>query len=416
MIAQSGGPTCAINASLAGITAGCLASPEIGRILGAVNGIEGVFCEKTVDLGAFFADNTDEKLRRLSLTPSSALGSCRIKLPDPDSERAAESYDRIFCTFEKYSVGVFFYIGGNDSMDTVAKLSRAAGSYPGAPRFIGVPKTIDNDVVLTDHTPGFGSAAKYIAATVQDVVTDCSVYTAKSLTIIEIMGRDSGWLAAAAGIPSLADRGPDLIYLPEVPFDVDRFIEDIELAHRTRPNVVVCVSEGIRNSSGGYVGESSMSGSADVFGNRYLAGAARYLEAVARERIGCKVRAFDLNVPQRCVSFMLSAADISESVGCGRFAVKAALQGDDGVMVSLVRRDNPYRISYSTVPALDVANRVKTVPREFINEAGNGLTRECFDYLLPLIRGEVALEYENGIPKHLDTGWTKAFAPHGSRQ
>ena len=405
MIGQSGGPTCAINASLAGIIGECLKAPEIGRIYGMIGGIEGVLNDNIVDITSLFADGAEEKLALLSSTPSSALGSCRIKLPEPGTAEGDRVYGRIFSVLEKYSVGAFFYIGGNDSMDTVKKLFQIAESRSCSTRFIGVPKTIDNDIVMTDHTPGYGSAAKYVASTVQDIAADCSVYSVKSVTIVEIMGRDSGWLTAAAALPSLHGYGPDYVYMPEVPFDVDSFLADIEKAHGRHPGVLVCVSEGVKDRSGEYAGSSDMSGKADVFGNKYLAGIARYLEHVVRERLGCKARGFGLSIPQRCASYLMSATDIAESEDAGRTAVRAMLGGATGIMVNFIRQGEPYRIEYSTVDVARVAKKVKYVPSDYIRPSGNMVTKACFDYILPLTEGEVPQRYEKGMPAYLPAGF-----------
>lgn len=402
IVGQSGGPTAAINATLAGVIAGVLEvakSGEIGTLYGARNGIEGILDGRFCDLTALFGDSPAD-LDRLSLTPAAALGSCRLKLPEPGSPAADRIYSAVFETFHRMNTGFFFYIGGNDSMDTMAKLSKAAPGYRCDTRFVGLPKTIDNDLLGTDHTPGFGSAAKYIAATVQDILYDCAVYTVKSLTLVEIMGRDSGWLTAAAALPRLNGIQPDYVYLPEVPFDTDAFLADVSAAHARHPNVVIALSEGIRFADGRYVGEGSQSGAADVFGHKYLAGAARTLESVARERIGCKVRSFELSLPQRCASALMSGTDIAEAKSVGRAAVSAALEGRTGVMMSYVRADDPYRITYEPKDVAGIANQIRTVPREFINPAGNHVTDACLRWLLPLVSGEVVRPIRNGLPDH----------------
>jgi 6-phosphofructokinase 1 len=346
-------------------------------------------------------DWKEKKLATLAVTPAAALGSCRLKLPDPRSEGADSIYDTLFDFFEKHMIRYFFYIGGNDSMDTVSKLSMASLSRSWKIFCIGIPKTIDNDLCGTDHTPGFGSSAKYIAATMQDILYDCSVYTIPSVTIVEIMGRDSGWLTCAAALPTKNGLGPDYLYLPEVPFETDRFVNDLKEAHQKHPSVVVAVSEGIRYADGRYVGESTQSGATDVFGHKYLTGAAKALEFVVQQHIGCKVRSFDLNLPQRCASYMLSATDIQESREVGIEAVLEAEKGNSGVMISYVRTDNPYTIRYQAKSVYEIANQVKTVPLNYINEKGNGVTDACLDYLLPLVKGEVCQEYRNGIPLHI---------------
>ena len=287
VVAQSGGPTAAINATLAGVIRGAIECDGIEKLYGARNGIEGVLARRFLDLSGM----TEDALCLLENTPAAALGSCRKKLPPDFDGDHRILYEEIFSVFREYDIRYFFYIGGNDSMDTVAKLSRFAAQEGYEIRIIGVPKTIDNDLMGTDHTPGFGSAAKYIATTMQEILRDTAVYTVKAVTIVEIMGRDAGWLTAAAALPSLyTDVAPDLVYLPEVPFDYDRFYEDIEKAFAHHPNVVVAVSEGVRTADGKYVGEGTQSGAADAFGHKYLAGTAKALEyAVDRDGAGARV-------------------------------------------------------------------------------------------------------------------------------
>lgn len=399
IVGQSGGPTAAINATLAGVISGALASDQIDTLYGARNGVEGVLTGNFCNLTALF-ENSPADLERLSLTPAAALGSCRVKLPKTDDPKAETVYPKLFDTFKRMNIGYFFYIGGNDSMDTVAKLSKMAEKYGSGTKFIGVPKTIDNDLCGTDHTPGFGSAAKYIAATIQDILYDCAVYTVKSVTLVEIMGRDSGWLTAAAALPRLNGMEPDYIYLPEVPFDMESFLSDVSKAHERHPNVVIALSEGIRFADGRYVGEGTQSGATDVFGHKYLAGAAKTLEYAIRDRIGCKVRSFDLNLPQRCASYLLSKADIDESLAVGRAAVAAAVEGKSGVMLTYVRTDDPYTITFEPKNVAEIANQIKTVPTDYITPEGNQVTDECLSYLLPLVSGEISQPMENGIPKH----------------
>ncbi|MBQ8287614.1 MAG: 6-phosphofructokinase [Clostridia bacterium] len=401
IVGQSGGPTAAINATLAGVIYGAKLSHEIDTLYGAFNGIEGMLNENLCNLTELFTDNRDIEI--LTQTPAAALGSCRVKLPDPESEKGKETFTHLFEVFQKYNIRSFFYIGGNDSMDTVAKLSKAAEFYDYPMQFIGVPKTIDNDLCGTDHTPGYGSAAKFIAASMQEVLRDCAVYTVKAVTIVEIMGRDAGWLTAAAAVPAiLSNHAPDLIYLPEVPFDMERFLSDIEENFKTHPDVVIAVSEGIRYADGRYVGEGTQSNVIDIFGHKYLAGTAKALEFAVKERFGCKVRSFDFNLPQRCAAHMLAKADVEEAIGVGKYAVRCADQGISGCMIGYERTDAPYTISYRPVPVSEIANQVKAVPREFINEAGNYVTEACLDYLLPLIQGEYPTIYQNGIPLHFD--------------
>lgn len=404
IVGQSGGPTSAINATLAGVISEALASEFIDTLYGAKNGIDGIISDNLVNLTDLFSgDGTSEDLELLKTTPAAALGSCRHKLPKSVDDDSNGVYAKLFDAFEKHNIGYFFYIGGNDSMDTVMKLSSAAKLF-GAEhiRFIGVPKTIDNDLCETDHTPGYGSAAKYIASVMQGVLYDCAVYTVRSVTIVEIMGRDSGWLTCAAALPRLNGRAPDYVYLPEVDFDNEKFINDIKKAHETHPNVVVAVSEGIRYSDGRYVGESNQSGATDVFGHKYLAGAGKTLEQLVKAELGCKVRSFELSLPQRSASFCLSLCDIEESFGVGKAAVNAAKRGESGVVLAYIRSSdaNEYKITYESVDIAKAANRVKTVPLEFISHDHNNVTDECLEYISPMLLGEPKLKYMNGIPVH----------------
>lgn len=401
VVGQSGGPTAAINATLAGVIAGCL-DAGFEKIYGMRNGIEGLLEEDLIDLKGNFSSSSCSELRALSHTPAAALGSCRKKLKD--DELAAKMYE----IFEKYDISYFFYIGGNDSMDAVARLTDYAARNKGLRKmhFIGVPKTIDNDLVLTDHTPGFGSAAKYIAASLQEMVRDCSVYKTKAVTIVEIMGRDAGWLTASAELANaVCGAGPDLIYLPEVAFSEDGFIGSLNelFENGKKPYIVVAVSEGIRDKNGSYVAEAAMSGAVDSFGHKYLSGTGKYLENLVRERIGCKVRSVEINILQRCAGHLLSKTDIEESLRVGRGAVDIALSGDSGKMAAYVRCKDDNGKYFCKIEPMDVtliANEIKKVPAEYINEKGNGITQACVEYLLPLIEGECDIEYKNGLPCH----------------
>ncbi len=404
VVGQSGGPTAAINATLAGVIEGALA--EMGRngvitkLYGMRNGIEGLLDERLTDLGNRFAGDP-EALELLKQTPASALGSCRKKLPDPAQDPAF--FERLMAIFRKYNIRYFFYIGGNDSMDTVAKLTRYANEHDYRMRVVGLPKTIDNDLTGTSHTPGYGSAAKYIAATMQEILRDCAVYTVPAVTIVEIMGRDAGWLTAAAALPRLISGiGPDFVYLPERPFSMEEFMRDVADRLKRKPNVVIAVSEGLRTETGAYVGEGAQSGSVDVFGHKYLSGTGKALELAVKAELGCKVRSVELNISQRCAAHMLSLCDISESFSVGKSGVEAAVLGASGCMMSYVRADSDvYSISYETTSVLQVANQVRTVPDAFINTRGNNVTDECLAYIRPLIAGEVALKYQGGLPAHL---------------
>ncbi len=402
IVGQSGGPTAAINATLSGVIRGALTARREGIIdtlYGMRNGIEGFLAENFIDLTEAFADET--KLSVLEQTPSAALGSCRKKMKSPEDD--PDTYERIIEILKKHNIRYFFYIGGNDSMDTVSKLSKFAADHEYELRVVGVPKTIDNDLAATDHTPGFGSAAKFVATTVKELIRDISVYSMKAVTIVEIMGRDAGWLTSAAALPAVSGgEAPDLIYLPERPFDPDSFIAKINELQLTKPALLVAVSEGIRFADGRYVGEGLGGRKVDAFGHVALSGAGKVLEELVKEKVGCKVRSIELNLPQRCAAHLASAADIQESVGVGSAAVSAAIGGKTGVMMTIDRADSPeYSVAYGTADISAIANAVKTVPSEYITPDGCGITAEGISYLRPLILGEINIEYENGMPKHI---------------
>lgn len=348
LIAQSGGPTAAINATVAGIVTGAGASGKVDKIYGAVNGIKGVLEEKFVSLNSVLKDMGCIEL--LCHTPAAALGSCRFKL---DSlEKNDGQYRKIIEVLRKYDIGYFIYIGGNDSMDTVDKLSRyCVMNNINDIKVVGAPKTIDNDLAETDHCPGFGSAAKYIATTFCELERDCNVYDMPAVTIVEVMGRNAGWLTASAALSRLnGAEGPSLIYLCEREFDIDKFIQDVKEKLKTRSAILVAVSEGIKDKSGVYISESQQSGAVDVFGHSYIAGAARVLEQVVRERIGCKVRSVELNLMQRCAGHVASATDIAESKMLGLHAFQCAIEGMTGVMAAIIRTNsNPYEIGRAHV-------------------------------------------------------------------
>ena len=400
VVGQSGGPTAAINATLAGVIRGGLegvAAGTVGKVLGMRNGVEGLLEERLVDLGAMF--DSEDKLRRLEHTPAAALGSCRRKLPRPQDDPAL--YEKLLSIFKKYDIRYFFYIGGNDSMDTAAKLSEYTRTHDYEMRIMGVPKTIDNDLVVTDHTPGFGSAAKYIAVTMQELIRDCAVYTGPAVTIVEIMGRDAGWLTAASAIGRVVNGiAPDMVYLPERSFDLNAFYARLREQLAVHPGVVVAVSEGIRFADGRYVCEGVDVGTTDVFGHKQLSGTGKALELAVRAELGCKVRSVELNISQRCGAHIASAQDLTESVAVGRAAVAAAREGVSREMMTILRTgegDNyGFTISHSDVS--EIANQIKSVPDEYINAAGDNVTDECCRYLLPLIAGEAYPDYINGIP------------------
>lgn len=401
IIGQSGGPTAAINATLAGVIRGARDAECIDKIYGMRNGIEGFVEERIVDLCEL--SKNEDMLKILEQTPSSALGSCRKKLPDPDMTENGEYYRKLFSAIEKYGIKYFFYIGGNDSMDTVAKMSRYARKMGTDVRIIGIPKTVDNDLSITDHTPGFGSAAKYISTSVTEIIRDCAVYTVKAVTVVEIMGRDAGWLTASSAIGRIVNgTAPDYVYLPERSFCMDEFLKDIEKAFEKHPNVVVAVSEGLQYADGCYVGEGKQSGVVDAFGHKYLAGTGKALEMALKERFGCKVRSIELNLPQRCAGHLLSLTDIEESVRIGRTAVDAAVMGVSGEVMTFVRREGEqYVCDIEHIDVSQIANVTRYVPSEFINDRGNNVTDACCEYLLPLIKGEYAVRFENGLPMHI---------------
>lgn len=402
VVGQSGGPTAAINATLAGVIRGFqenLHAGSIGTLYGMRNGVEGLLEERLIDLGAYF--DTEDKLTMLENTPAAALGSCRKKLPKVGTDDAF--YESLMTIFKKYDIRYFFYIGGNDSMDTVAKLSAYTAAHDYEMVILGVPKTIDNDLMGTDHTPGFGSAAKYIAVTVQEIIRDCAVYRIPAVTIVEIMGRDAGWMTAASAIGRVVNGiEPDLVYLPERVFDMNRFFEDVRVALKKKPNVIVAVSEGLRFADGRYVGEGTQTGATDAFGHAYLAGTGKALELAVKAELGCKVRSIELNLPQRCASHMASATDLCESVRVGKGAIKAAGEGISGCMMTIERVvSEPYKTEVSYKPVHEIANLIRTVDDAFINQDGNHVTDACCRYLLPLIQGEVHPRFEGGLPVHL---------------
>lgn len=397
LIAQSGGPSAAINATVAGVVERCMTSDKVDRIYGAVNGIKGVINGHYIDLTEVLA--SPEQLDLLCHTPSAALGSCRLKLNNADDTQLKEIVDALL----KREIGYFVYIGGNDSMDTVAKLSAYIQKNNIPDLYVmGAPKTIDNDLPETDHCPGFGCAAKYIAATFTEIVRDCEVYDIPAVTIVEIMGRNAGWLTAASALSrENGGSGPQLIYLCERAFDTERFIKDVKDCLSRKNAVVVAVSEGVKNTDGSYLSESKGRG-VDVFGHAALSGTAKVLEGLVKEKIGCKVRSIELNLMQRCAAHLASANDLSESKMLGMTAADRALNGISGQMAVVVRKQNqPYRVSYGTADIGLVANYEKKVPDAWINQEGNDVTEEMMEYLRPLVRGEVYPMTNSGIPVHL---------------
>lgn len=396
VIGQSGGPTAVINASLYGAVKAFKESGTDGHVLGMINGIEGFLADHVMDLST---DLSDEELELLKLTPAAYLGSCRYKLP---ADLESEVYPAIFDNFREMNIGYFLYVGGNDSMDTVDKLSRYAEKIGSDVKFIGIPKTIDNDLVLTDHTPGFGSAAKYVASTVREIAIDASVYdNKKSVTIVEIMGRHAGWLTAASVLArKFENDNPVLIYLPESAFNTDTFIEDVKKALEHTSNLVVCVSEGINDGNGTFICELASDVGVDTFGHKMLTGSGKYLENLVKEKLGVKVRSIELNVNQRCSSSMISATDQEEAIQAGISGVHFALDGITGKMIAFHRTEGAdYSINYVPEDVNLICNQEKTVPPEWITGNGSDIGQAFIDYALPLIQGIVNVPEENGLPK-----------------
>jgi len=397
IIGQSGGPTAVINASLAGAIEFGLQSDKVDTVYGMINGIEGLLEENIINLSAMF-ENLPHELNRLKHSPAMFLGSCRYKLGDDTDE-----FKKVFEILKKNNIGYFLYTGGNDSMDTVKKLSAYAAENGIDVKVVGIPKTIDNDLVGIDHSPGFGSAAKYIATCVREVAYDTSIYSVKSVHIIEAMGRNAGWIAASSVLARQDNMpAPHFVYLPEVTFSVDKFIRDVKSALDEFNSAIVVVSEGITDENGNFISEAQDK-TTDQFGHERLSGAAAYLKTVVEERIGCKVRALEPSVLQRSAGHIVSLNDVNEAFNLGTVAARAATKGETGVFATLRRTsDKPYCVEYYTDKVDLVANQVRTVPREWINQEGNDVTEEMVRYLKPLIRGVVQTPYRNGLPDYID--------------
>ncbi|OUP03468.1 6-phosphofructokinase [Anaerofilum sp. An201] len=399
IVGQSGGPTAVINSSLAGVyqTAKSLGA---GMVYGMQYGIEGLLKAQVIPLDAVLKTSMDIEL--LKRTPASYLGSCRYKLPDADKD--PEVYRRLFHTFDRLDIGACFYIGGNDSMDTIAKLS-AWGEKAGSPiRFIGVPKTIDNDLELTDHTPGFGSAAKYIATILKEIIRDSTVYDLRSVTVVEIMGRNAGWLTGAACLAAGDDcDGADMVLLPEVPLDPEDFLAKVDELQKNKPSVIIAVSEGVKLADGRYVCELVSEAKTDAFGHKAaLSGTGRYLADLISHRLGCKARAIEFSTLQRCAAHVASRTDITEAYQAGGAAVKAAFEGQTGKMAAFRRlSETPYQCVVEMVDVQAVANREKAVPRHWITPDGYQVTEDFVRYARPLIQAELTPIYIDGTPRHI---------------
>ena len=399
IVGQSGGPTAVINASLAGVykTAKDLG---VGKVYGMRHGIQGFLERKIIDLDEKL--NSELNVELLKRTPSAYLGSCRFKLPEIG--KAKEIYDTIFSILNEYEIDAFFYIGGNDSMDTIKKLSDYAILINSHIRFIGVPKTIDNDLAATDHTPGFGSAAKYISTVTKELIRDGLVYDMKCATIIEVMGRNAGWLTGAAALAKSEDcEGVDLIYLPEIVFDVDKFVEKVGELFQTKKSVVIAISEGVKTADGKYVFElTSHTDYVDAFGHKLLSGTARYLASLLATKYGCKTRAIELSSLQRCAGHITSRVDVTEAYQVGGSAVRAAFEGETGKMITLERvSTDPYICTTGLFDVHKIANVEKKVPLEWIINDGTYVSKEMINYISPLIQAELTSIMINGKPRHV---------------
>ena len=393
IIGQSGGPSAVINASAYGVIKTALESECITKVYGANHGIVGVLNDRLMDM----SQEDPAELELLLHTPSSALGSCRYKIADPEKDDT--DYKRILEIFKKYNVRYFFYNGGNDSMDTCNKISRYMKSVGYECRVFGVPKTIDNDLYGTDHCPGFASAAKYIATSVLEVSRDSKVYNTGMVTIIECMGRHAGWLTAAAALAGTKGDGPDLIYLPEVDFEMDKFIADVKRVYNEKKNCIVAVSEGVHYADGSFVSEAKTSGT-DGFGHAQLGGLAARLAAVVKEELGVKVRGIELSLLQRCAAHCASATDIEESFNSGKTAVEAAIAGETGKMVGFrCDREDGYKCEYVLFDLEKVANFEQKVPLEWITPDHSNVTEDFIRYCAPLIKGELVMPMEDGLPR-----------------
>ncbi|MDD3930843.1 MAG: 6-phosphofructokinase [Clostridiaceae bacterium] len=392
---QSGGPTSVINASAAGVfTEALKQTGVINKVYGAAHGIVGILNEIFYDMG----QEDPAELELLKTTPSSALGSCRYKLADLEDDET--DYKRLLDVFKKYDIRYFFYNGGNDSMDTCNKISKYLQQSGYECRVMGVPKTIDNDLFGTDHCPGFASAAKYIATTIMEVYLDARVYDTGMITVIEIMGRHAGWLAASAALAAHKGYGPDLIYLPEIDFDLETMLTDVKRIYEKEKKVIIAVSEGVQTKDGKFIPELVGTVATDAFGHKQLGGTASVLADYLKEKIGCKVRGIELSLMQRCAAHLASQTDVDESFLAGQTAVRCAVDGMTDFMVGFQRPESgPYQCDIKLIPLNEVANTESMVPREWINAEGNFVNQKFIEYALPLIQGESKIAIEDGLPR-----------------
>lgn len=392
---QSGGPTSVINASAAGVfTEALLQTGIIEHVYGAANGIVGILNEKFYDM----AQEDPAELELMKTTPSSALGSCRYKLAKAEVDDT--DYKRLLEVFKKYNIRYFFYNGGNDSMDTCNKISKYLQKSGYECRVMGVPKTVDNDLFGTDHCPGFASAAKYIATTFMEVYLDARVYDIGMITVIEVMGRNAGWLTASAALAAYKGLGPDLIYLPEIDFDLEKMLADVRKVYEKEKKVIIAVSEGVKTKEGKYIPELVGEVAVDAFGHKQMGGTATVLANYLKEQIGCKVRGIELSLMQRCAAHLASSTDVEESFLAGQTAVRCAVDGMTDFMVGFQRPESgPYKCEIKLVPLGDVANTEKKIPLEWITADGNFVNEKFIEYALPLIQGESKIAIEEGLPR-----------------
>lgn len=399
IVGQSGGPTAVINSSLAGVYK-TAKDRGAGKVYGMLRGVKGLLEGQYVDLSEHIKSDLDIDL--LKRTPASFLGSCRYKLPE--IEENTQVYEQIFALLEKLEIEAFLYIGGNDSMDTIKKLSDYAVLKKSEIRFIGVPKTIDNDLAMTDHTPGYGSAAKFIATVTKEIIRDSLVYDCPAITILEIMGRNAGWLTAASALAAGEDcEGVDMIYLPEVPFDIDRFMAKVKELSQKQNVVVIALSEGIKMADGRYVFElKDHLEYVDAFGHKQIQGTGKFLADKIGGELGIKTRAIELSTLQRCAAHIISRVDLTEAFQVGGAAVKAAFEGETGKVIVLNRiSEDPYICTPGYQDVHKIANVEKTVPMEWITNEGTYVSDELIHYIRPLIQAEISPVMVDGLPRHL---------------
>lgn len=388
LVGQSGGPTAVINSTICGVFKEALKHQEITHLYGAIHGIDGVINERFIEI------KDESNLDLWQTTPGAILGSVRLRLKKYPED--LQTYEKILSVFKKYDITYFFYCGGNDSMDTCNKINHYFKEIGYNCTVLGLPKTVDNDLVETDHCPGYGSASKIVSTMIAEIYHDTSVYHKGRVTIVEIMGRDAGWLTAATHLANIYENGPDLIYLPESPFDMNQFLQDVKTLYEKKKKVLVAVSEGIKDLDGEYILNYQSTKEGDAFGHLQLGGVAKVLSNTVSRKLHLPVRAIELNLPQRCAAHLASLTDVKEAYKCGAFGVKSALKGKTGYMVSM-ERVQEYKIKYTLKPLDLIAEQVKAFPTKWINN-NNSISKEYLDYVLPLIKGESYPKYVNGLP------------------